>query len=193
MIWNINGVLPPVANEENAAGEERSPYQMGIIDFIDTYCFNEKRKFILIGFLEFRKRLYDMGCQTGFQWVNGSFCEDCERLRQRPPNDIDIVTFLDLTDGVNQDTFDMSLIEDKAGVKARYSVDSAFMQLGVSADADYTKWVAYWYSLWSHQRDTMIWKGFISIDLSPEDDIAAMQILQSKLAESGEENESESI
>ena len=67
------------------------------------------------------------------------------------------------------------------------------MNTGLPADFFYTKMVAYWYSMWSHQTNTGLWKGFLSVDLSPQEDILAMQILESKFAENGETNESESI
>lgn len=193
MVWNIHGVLNAVAEGERGASAKRSPYEISIIDFIEDYSFNAKRIEILFGLLGFRKRLYDMGCNSGFQWINGSFCEDCERLRKRPPNDIDIVTFLDIPENFDFMAPENSLFQEKANNASQYYVDSYFMELGVNADASYIQQVAYWYSLWSHQKDTDLWKGFLSIRLSPEEDLRAMEILDSKIDENGEENESESI
>lgn len=36
------------------------------------------------------------------------------------------------------------------------------------------KVIAYWYSLWSHRRDDS-WKGFVQVDLDPEQDAAVRQ------------------
>lgn len=176
MKWNISGILPPV-EEKDETSRNRSPYKSNITDFIENYCFTDERKEILIGFLDFRKYLYDTGCDTGFQWVNGSFCEDCEQIRNRPPNDIDIVTFLDLK-GVNTDNIDFDSLTDNSRLKSQYNVDAYFMELGLAADPYYIEEVTYWYSLWSHQKKTKIWKGFISIELSPKEDIEAMRILK---------------
>jgi hypothetical protein len=34
-----------------------------------------------------------VGIVEGFQWIDGSFIEDAEKSRGRPPADIDIITF----------------------------------------------------------------------------------------------------
>lgn len=181
MKWNISGVLPPV-EEGNETSNNRSPYKLNITDFVKDYCFNDQRRKILIGFLNFRKYLYEIGCTKGFQWVNGSFCEDCEQLRDRPPNDIDLVTFLDLSE-VDINNIDVDLLTNNNHHKSQYNVDSYIMEVGLAADPVYIEQVTYWYGLWSHQKKTNIWKGFISIELSPEKDLEAMHILQSGLGE----------
>ena len=48
---------------------------------------------ILDGFLRFRELLTQAGFVSGFQWVDGSFLENVEMLENRPPNDLDVVTF----------------------------------------------------------------------------------------------------
>lgn len=195
MIWNIHGVIPPIAENVGGGSFDRSPYEIGIVELVESFCLNHKRYSILHGFLSYRKKMYDMGYIVGFQWIDGSFCENCEILRKRPPNDIDVVTFFDPALKNDDCILDNSFFEpqNKAIIKSKYFVDAYFMNIGLPADLFYTKMVAYWYSMWSHQTDTGLWKGFLSVDLSPEDDILAMQILESKFSENGEINESESI
>jgi len=41
----------------------------------------------------YRAALRDLGL-NGVQWINGSFCEDVERTRGRPPGDIDLVSLI---------------------------------------------------------------------------------------------------
>lgn len=195
MIWNIHGVIPPIAENESGGSFNRSPYQIGIVKLIELFCFNQKRCSILHGFLRYRKKMYDMGYVDGFQWIDGSFCENCEVLRDRTPNDIDVVTFFNPESRTDNLPFDDSFFtrENMPNIKSQYFVDAYFMNIGLPADFYYTKMVAYWYSMWSHQTDTSLWKGFLCVNLSPQEDVLAMQILESKFAENGETNESESI
>lgn len=195
MIWNTNGVIPPISENESGGSFNRSPYEVSILKLIELFSFNHKRCSILYGFLRYRKKMYDMGYIDGFQWVDGSFCENCETLRGRPPNDIDVVTFFNPALRADNLPFDNSFFEreNKPNIKNQYFVDAYFMNTGLPADFYYTKMVAYWYSMWSHQTNTGTWKGFLTVALSPQDDILAMQILESKLSENGVKNESESI
>src|SRR3546814_15716743 len=48
---------------------------------------------IVRGLLDYRAGLAGIGVVQGFQWIDGSFVEDCETVRQRPPSDVDVVTF----------------------------------------------------------------------------------------------------
>ena len=42
-------------------------------------------------------------------------------------------------------------------------------------------WVTYWYSIWSHRRDG-VWKGYVQVDLAPDDDADAHTLLTSLVA-----------
>ena len=104
-------------------------------------------------------RQYDAGVTEGFQWRDGSFTEDVERREQRPPNDIDIVTFVQLPPGMTESDLDQraptlfaisSTGEDLA--KATYRVDGYFVFLAGEFPAVIQQ-STYWYSMWSHRRD----------------------------------------
>ncbi|WP_353404918.1 hypothetical protein [Brucella sp. NBRC 13694] len=123
--------------------------------------------------------LYNLNIIDGFQWLDGSFMEDVENLRNRPPNDIDVVTFFKLPDGVNQqELFDSSIVfSDNEFSKNTFFVDGYFMPLADSLEDWHVQQISYWYSMWSHTREQN-WKGFIRVDLAPEQDVAARKIVE---------------
>src|SRR5690554_6911742 len=102
--WNSQGVLPPHDPVEPTS-VERSPYVVSLTDFILHFGTTQNRQSILIGLLNFRASIHAAGLIHGFQWVDGSFLEDIENLENRPPADIDIVTFFHLPQGENQESF----------------------------------------------------------------------------------------
>jgi hypothetical protein len=133
---------------------------------------------VLDGFIRYRRALHEAGLRKGFQWLNGSFAEDVERVEGRPPNDVDVVTFYELPEGTTQ-----RVIAEKnpqllnhAGIREKYNVDGYFVSLGSCPDRLVRESI-YWYSVWSHRR-TMTWKGYIEISLNPTQDQAAWDILR---------------
>jgi len=120
--------------------------------------------------------------KAGFQWLNGSFHENVEVNEARDPNDIDVVTFYKLPVGFNQqqaalqfaDVFPKSELE-QIKLKQTYFVDAYIVSLGLPGPI-LVQQSAYWYSLWSHRRDAT-WKGYLQIDLDPQEDaLAAIQL-----------------
>jgi hypothetical protein len=91
---------------------------------------------VLDGFIRYRRALHEAGLRKGFQWLNGSFAEDVERVEGRPPNDVDVVTFYELPEGTTQ-----RVIAEKnpqllnhAGIREKYNVDGYFVSLGSCPD-----------------------------------------------------------
>jgi hypothetical protein len=70
-----------------------------------------------------------------------------------------------------------------ARAKADFHVDGYMVILGESMTAETVRSIAYWYSLWSHQRETYTWKGFVQIDLTPDADKSTEEILKMKKEE----------
>lgn len=167
-MWNIHGVIPPISDGTSI---ERSPYEIDILTFTQIFSLSDERIAILKNFLYYRKFLYGLGIVSGFQWVNGSFTENVEILRNRPPNDIDVVSFITEPKNPLPDEF-----YNNHYIKQTYQVDSYFVDLNDDPQ-ELVRWTAYWYSMWSHQRDTNIWKGFFQIPLSEQDDIQALSYL----------------
>lgn len=177
--WNAIGVLPPV-DLADPTSDVRSPYRIGLSDFALRFATTPERIAIVDGLLKYRTELHGVGLTRGFQWIDGSFLENVELLRSRPPKDIDVVTFYQL--GPSQTQADVLArnpeLFDHDLVTTRFSIDAYTQDLD-SAGQDLVWWSAYWYGVWSHQRSTFSWKGFVEVDLDPTQDTHARGVLLS--------------
>ena len=174
--FDINGVVPPILPGEAGASSRRAPYATDMLTFCLRFGTSQERCSILRGLLDLRDALRGAGVAVGFQWINGSFTEDVERLEGRAPADVDVVTFCAFGDAARQrhllDTIPEAFVPLRA--KQAYKVDHYFVQTDASSDreaaaAELARQAAYWYSLWAHQRRTLRWKGFVSIALESSD------------------------
>jgi hypothetical protein len=122
-----------------------------------------------------------IGIVVGQQWIDGSFVENVETNRGRPPADVDIVTLAYRPAAVKDQAGWVSLVNshiqlfDNLKTKSQYMCDAYFIDLN-KAPHLITYDVAYFNGLFSHQRVTFQWKGMIAIDLA-SDDAAARQLL----------------
>ncbi len=185
--WTSTGVLPPV-DALAPTSAERSPYSVSLLDLVLRFNTSDRRRDILNGLLDFRSELHQLGLVGGFQWVDGSFLEDIERTEDRQPGDIDVVTFFDMPDGKTQTSLlleDGSLF-DPSQTKARFQVDAFFVELSPGDPRQFIEAVTYWHSLWSHRR-TGEWKGYLKIDLTPDQDAEARANLLDQTAEGGQQ------
>jgi hypothetical protein len=190
-MWNIHGVIAPIAEGEDGVSDNRSPYKISIIDFVKNFSYTQDRCHIISKFLDYREKIYQLEINEGFQWVDGSFTENVEELRQRPPSDIDLVNFIYQPSQINEEYWaEHGYVFDHDIAKQNYLVDSYWVNLSVNDKEYIVNQTAYWYSMWSHQRDTNIWKGFYQIALTPQDDIMARQWLEGMII-AGETHESE--
>jgi len=182
--WNAQGLIPPI-DVNDPASLARSPYQVSLTDLVLKFATSPERKKILDGLLRFRTAIHGLGLTSGFQWIDGSFLENVELLANRPPKDIDVVTYFALpTDVSDADLLarDASLF-NQIQVKATYSVDSYFE--GLDGDRiSLVRRTAYLYSMWSHRRNEA-WKGFLEISLDPHDDADAAKLLLTDTATGG--------
>lgn len=94
--WNSQGFLPAIMPGEAGHSLNRSPYTISCVELVERYGSSIKRLEILKGFLNYRKKLHDLGLVQGVQWLDGSFVENIEVLEGRAPNDIDVVTFANM-------------------------------------------------------------------------------------------------
>ncbi len=172
--WNILGVLPPV-DPDLPTSPNRSPYPVSLKDVVMRFSTSSARRKVLEGLLDYRKALHRIGLMSGFQWLDGSFLEDVETIERRDPRDIDVVTFLHTSDAFSV-TDEDALILDAETTKERFSVDGYIVELDAVTPRELTIWSAYWYSLWSHRRN-QAWKGFLQIELAPEEDDDARNML----------------
>lgn len=178
--FNMAGVLPPIRPGMPGHSTDRSPYIAAINDLVVRFATTHKRIAILKGFLEFRQNFYNLGVIDGFQWIDGSFCQDVEHVELRDPGDIDVVTFFYLPQSpkINAEFIEnLNNLIDSEYTKPRFNVDAYGMQLGTRFEASTVQLLSYWYSMWSHRKSDNMWKGFVQVPLSPEEDVAAITYL----------------
>jgi hypothetical protein len=177
--WNNRGVLYPIDPSSKLNSRNRSPYRVSLNDFVLQFSTSSHRLDLLRGLLSFRAALHEVGLNAGFQWIDGSFLECVESLRSRPPKDIDVVTFYIAPAGETQKTLEAKnpQLFDHDYVADNYRMDAYFLEVKSSTIGKLISETTYWYSLWSHQRDSLLWKGYLQIDLSPTDDNIALDNL----------------
>lgn len=179
--FNSSGVLPPFIGDDptQRAGSNASPYLASMSEFVARFGYSPERRRILNGLLSFREELRTVGIVAGFQILDGSFLENCEQRLSRPPGDIDLVTFSHLPVPAQEaeEFFGQNIaLFDQEVVKQHFLCDAYFVDL--AKDSRYVvEDTMYWYGLFSHQRDTFMWKGLIKIPLL-SDDNQALLILQ---------------
>jgi hypothetical protein len=169
--WNTLGLLPPI-DADSPVSSHRSPYTVSLKDVVMRFATSAERQTVLRGFLDYRHALHQIGLQSGFQWLDGSFMEDVETLEKRPPRDMDVVTFLNMPDDFNPPADGLSLFQQEL-VKIQFKVDAYLVEMNLLPPEQVVNRAAYWYSLWSHRRN-QAWKGFLQIDLSPCEDAEAL-------------------
>lgn len=160
----------------------RSPYKATMSEFVGRFCTSPERAAILRGFKRFRDELRVVGFEAGFQWVDGSFVEKCEAVKGRPPSDVDVVSVLHRPvahAGAVQwaafvDAHGDTLL-DQAHCKEEFSCDAYYIDLDIPSSL-ISEQTAYWFGLFSHQRDTFRWKGMLQIDLQCDDDAAMISL-----------------
>ena len=172
-----SGVLPPFLHPDGpgAASYLMAPYDVTLLELVTRFAQSPERIEILKGLLNYRKQLKSIGITNGFQWIDGSFVEDCERLRSRPPKDVDLVTFAYRPQSHTDDMLWVALFDenmhlfDNQQCKDTYHCDAFYVDLHVMPEliVDYSR---YWFGLFSHQRETYLWKGCLRIELAENED-----------------------
>ena len=183
---NQSGVLPPFIPEQSPSGRAgMAPYRCSISEFIVRYAQSNERIDILKGLLAYRNKLKRIGITDGFQWIDGSFVENVEANLGRPPNDIDIVTFAFRPS--ESDAKWKKLVSENTDLftpdksKKKYFCDAYFVDLSTHPIhiVNNTK---YWFGLFSHQRESYLWKGMIEISIISNDD-EAIKILEQEIGD----------
>ncbi|WP_147436969.1 DUF6932 family protein [Alkalispirillum mobile] len=176
--FNQSGVLPPfLATRGPTDSAAMAPYPTSMAEVADTLGFSVERRGILSGLLDFRRALQAAGFTDGFQWLAGSYLEDCETQRRRPPKDVDVVTFarrppaLQEQGAWNKFVAGSPELFDRNVVKSAHSCDAFFVDLSLPPEAIVSR-TRYWFGLFSHQRATYLWKGILQIPLHANDDAA---------------------
>lgn len=179
---NSSGVLPPfLPGVEPTNSAAMAPYRASITELASEFATTPERVAILKGLLDFRGKMRSAGIDQGFQWIDGSFLEDCERNRGRPPKDVDLVTFARRPYQYQQDADWRAFVAanqdlfNRKEVKAAYSCDAFYVDLFLPPEAVVSR-SRYWFGLFSHQRSTYLWKGLIEVPLV-DDDAGARALL----------------
>lgn len=170
--FNLSGVLPPFAGvSPSVAG--MSPYVCSMLELSQRFCTSAARVKLFNGLVSYRQSLVNVGITTGYQWLDGSFCEDIENVEKRDPRDIDLVTLFLRPNALfdvaawkdfvtkNQELF------DRVKVKGKYACDAFYVDLVLGPEG--LPQVTYWFGLFTHQRATLQWKGILSIPLTSDD------------------------
>ena len=155
-----SGVLPPFVGTDATTRPGGSPYVTTMTEIVRQFGTSAERLAILRGLLDYRAALSRVGIVRGFQWIDGSFVEDCETIRQRPPGDVDIVTFAyrPLIQDWRQFVWQHPDIFDPTRTKAQFKCDAYYVDLQmpphlIVGDASYFN------NLFSHQRDSKQLEG----------------------------------
>jgi hypothetical protein len=168
----ISGILPPFTGADSTDRANTSPYAASMTDVVLRYGFNAERTAILTGLLDYRATLRSIGVTDGFQWLDGSFVEDVEHIRSRPPGDIDVVTFArpalaDRAVWLQLVNVNVALFSPQQ-TKKTFKCDAYFIDLGKRIETVVSD-TAYFFNLFSHQRSTHTWKGMIRVPLISDD------------------------
>ncbi|HEY0622550.1 DUF6932 family protein [Sphingomonas sp.] len=187
--FGLGNVLPPFMGNDVVGAEQlpRSPYIATMSELVDRFATSPERAAILRGLKAYRDALREAGFESGHQWIDGSFVEACEVVKGRPPGDVDVVSVLHRpTHHAGEDAWTAFIaayahtLLNSQHCKATYHCDSYFIDLDIPARL-VTEQTAYWFGLFSHQRDTFRWKGLVQLDLQCDDE-AAMQLLAQREA-----------
>lgn len=181
--FGLGNVLPPfLANDVVGAFAPRSPYLATMSELVTRFATSPERATILRGLISFREELRNLGFSTGFQWIDGSFVEHCEVVKGRPPNDIDVVSVVRRPDVHAEDAAWAQFVAqygdtlfDQAHCKAAFRCDAYFIDLDIPPEF-VSRQTAYWFGLFSHQRDTFRWKGMVQVEFECDDDAASVAL-----------------
>lgn len=177
--FNASGVLPPFIGENPTAYGGVSPYVCTMSEVHARFVHTPERRAVFDGLLRYRRALTAAGIVQGYQFVDGSFVEDCEQLRGRAPDDVDVITFAYLPASSSDEKLALIAanpsIFDPEVAKDTYHCHAFFQDLGIPGHA-LVKPTCYWFGLFSHQRVTALWKGMLVVPLQHDDEAVALTL-----------------
>lgn len=177
-------MLPPFTGTEPGLLATQSPHVATPLELVHRFGTTPHRNLLLRGLLGYRAALRGIGLTQGFQWIDGSFVEDKETILGLPPSDIDVVTLFERPPSVADEAswrihvapHRFTLFNPKH-CKANYHCDAYPIDLGTSG-SNVARLSAFWFGLFSHQRDTQRWKGIVQCALGADgiDDAASDEL-----------------
>jgi len=172
----VLGVIPPYIGGDPTDPGFMTPYHTSMEEVCASLGTSDARREILRGLLDLRQRLRQAGVE-GFQWLGGSFMEDCIVTRRREPNDIDVVTYVG-TPNTPREVDAATTGMDHDSVKRDHRVDHYLVPLS-SPTIMVVDECRYWCGLFSHRREDGLWKGMANVKLTiAGNDDAARQTLE---------------
>ena len=69
--FTLDGILPPFTGEPTD-GATMSPFKVTVLEFVASFALTRQRVQILEGFLEFRRRIHELGITRGVQWIDAA-------------------------------------------------------------------------------------------------------------------------
>lgn len=174
--WRYDGLLPAVL-DSGTTSSGRSPYAADASALVERFGHTKSRRDLIRKFFAFRNEVRNCGWHHGFQWLNGSFLTDVERLeRGRAPGDIDVVSFLYSSEATDLTAArHMASEEGHDDIKSRLQIDSYFVDLDVKTETVIDS-AMYWQSIWGHRKGDYREKGFVKVTIDSCDD-AALSLL----------------
>jgi len=176
--FSQSGVLPPFLPGATPTDESAvAPYKVELIEFVKHFSTSPERKKIILGYLNYRIKLKEFGVINGFQWIDGSFVENIEITAERPPNDIDLVTFAQRPNSYTENNRWAEEVSGRPDLfhpkesKIKYLCDAYFVDFSLPPTLLVSR-TRYWFGLFSHRRDSYIWKGMLEINLSDNEQVA---------------------
>jgi len=181
--WTLQGIVPPFVGGDPTIPTNMSPYFTTMQAFAQRFGDSPERRHIIAGLLDYRAALFAAGL-TGFQWLSGSFVEQVESIRGRSPNDVDVVSLIHRPAEYAPDdkwaeflgTAEGNLLINPEGMKKAYHCDAYTIDLN-EPGLDIVTITSYWYGLFSHQRETSLWKGMVVVALDSQQDAEARSII----------------
>jgi hypothetical protein len=167
--FNLSGVLPPYVGLDPTIASNMSPYFATIDELVTHFNTSAERKAVLQGFLRYRQALRGLNI-VGWHWLDGSFLENIEMLENRPPKDLDVVTFVVRPASVQQQNLWDAFVQanlhvfDPNQAKANFHCDAYYVDLTFGPRSVVSQ-ARYWFGLFSHKRATGVWKGMIEAEL----------------------------
>ena len=157
-----------------------------MVEMATTFGTTPHRRQLLRNLISYRQLISAGGYTMGVQFFDGSFVENVEAHSGREPKDIDVFSLLHVPQQYIQDPASWSAgglqfwaaeIQNQPLNKARFKLDTYASLVEDFPLVDLVKLVIYWYSLFSHQRDTFAWKGFVAVLLDTSQDADALTLL----------------
>ncbi len=177
--FNHSHVLPPFLGQSHSSATA-SPYEVSATELINRFASSSERVNLLDGLLRYRAALGQLGFAQGFQWLDGSFVENAEKLRGQAPQDIDVVTFV--YPPANKAAHEISVMMqehpelfDRQQCLESYGCDTFLVRLNVPAHR-LVRETTFWHGFFSQRRDDQVWKGLLQLPLSSDDDEAKIQL-----------------